>query len=88
LLASQVVFSVPTHSKVVALTIDDAPHPAVTPKILEVLHALGVKATFFVIGSQAEQWPQLLLDITIQVDPSSLQRHVYNAVLCRSPLSS
>ena len=55
----------PTHSKVVALTIDDAPHPAVTPKILEALQALGVKATFFVIGSQAEQWPQLLLAVAV-----------------------
>jgi len=77
---------VPTHSKVVALTIDDAPHPAVTPKILEALQALGVKATFFVIGSQAEQWPQLLLDIASQVGPTTNPHRVSHA--CVSNLSA
>lgn len=77
----------PMHSKVVALTIDDAPHPAVTPKILEALQTLGVKATFFVIGSQAERWPQLLLDIASQVHPPDGTFAMLRSAAPRAPLS-
>lgn len=45
-----VVYSVDTREKVVALTIDDGPHPESTPKILEVLHRHGATATFFLIA--------------------------------------
>lgn len=45
-----VVYSVETLEKVVALTIDDGPHPESTPKILEVLHRHGARATFFLIA--------------------------------------
>lgn len=45
-----VVYSVETREKVVALTIDDGPHPESTPKILEVLHRHGATATFFLIA--------------------------------------
>eukprot|EP00959_Pyramimonas_sp_CCMP1952_P001635 33623-Pyramimonas_sp.AAC.1 len=62
----EVVFSVSTREKLVALTIDDGPHPAVTPGLLETLAHFDVKATFFIIGSHAMRWPQLLDDITKQ----------------------
>jgi peptidoglycan/xylan/chitin deacetylase (PgdA/CDA1 family) len=39
--------------RVVALTIDDAPHPDVTPRILDVLKRNEAHATFFVIGKHA-----------------------------------
>ena len=39
-------------SRIVWLTFDDGPHPVVTPRILEVLAAYRVKATFFVLGSR------------------------------------
>jgi peptidoglycan/xylan/chitin deacetylase (PgdA/CDA1 family) len=44
----------------VALTIDDGPHPLVTPLMLEVLAREGVKATFFVVGQKVEQYPELV----------------------------
>ncbi len=34
-----------------ALTIDDGPNPRITPKILNLLDAYNIKATFFVVGS-------------------------------------
>ncbi len=37
--------------KVVALTIDDAPHEAITPLILDLLKEHGCRATFFCIGT-------------------------------------
>lgn len=62
-LLPKVVFSVPTARKMIALTIDDAPHPAVTPGILHVLAQFDVKATFFIIGHNAMQWPRLVDEI-------------------------
>ena len=46
--------------KSVALTFDDGPHPERTPRILDILREKNVKATFFVIGKNAEKYPDLL----------------------------
>jgi len=46
--------------KSIALTFDDGPHPENTPRILDILKDKGVKATFFVIGKNAEKYPDLL----------------------------
>lgn len=43
----------------IALTIDDGPDPEVTPRVLDVLDAANVKASFFCIGRIAEQHPAL-----------------------------
>ncbi len=39
--------------KTIALTFDDGPDAIYTPKVLDILAAKGVKATFFVVGSAA-----------------------------------
>ncbi|MGH8047082.1 MAG: glycosyltransferase [Chthoniobacterales bacterium] len=44
----------------VALTFDDGPDPEWTPKILDVLRQWHVHATFFLIGENAEQYPELV----------------------------
>ena len=41
----------------IAITFDDGPDPEWTPKILDVLKDKGVKATFFLIGVEAEKYP-------------------------------
>jgi peptidoglycan/xylan/chitin deacetylase (PgdA/CDA1 family)/spore germination protein YaaH/GT2 family glycosyltransferase len=46
--------------KKLAITFDDGPDPRWTPKILDILKEKDVKATFFVIGVDASQFPQLL----------------------------
>ncbi|MGH9643029.1 MAG: polysaccharide deacetylase family protein, partial [Terriglobales bacterium] len=46
--------------KVFTLTFDDGPDPRYTPRILDVLKAKHVPATFFVVGSQAEKSPNLI----------------------------
>ena len=48
-------------SKRVALTFDDGPHPKKTDEILDVLSEYGVKATFFVIGKNAEYYPEAVI---------------------------
>lgn len=47
----------------IALTIDDGPDPEVTPQVLDMLDAAGVKASFFCIGRVARQHPALCRDI-------------------------
>ena len=47
-------------SKRVVISFDDGPDPEWTPKILDVLKRYNVKATFFVIGLEAEKYPGLL----------------------------
>lgn len=46
--------------KQVALTFDDGPNPAKTPALLDALDEAHAPATFFVVGSRAEQAPDLL----------------------------
>jgi peptidoglycan-N-acetylglucosamine deacetylase len=48
----QVLYSVETSAKAVALTIDDGPDPLTTPAILDVLERNGAHATFFIITSR------------------------------------
>ena len=45
----------------IALTFDDGPDPEWTPQILDILKEKHVKATFFVIGANAEANPGLVL---------------------------
>jgi peptidoglycan-N-acetylglucosamine deacetylase len=44
----------------VSLTFDDGPTSLRTPGLLDILRESNVQATFFVIGKQAEQHPELL----------------------------
>ena len=46
--------------KEVYLTFDDGPSSTVTPLILDVLKENNIKATFFVLGSRAEFYPELI----------------------------
>lgn len=47
----------------VALTFDDGPNPAVTPRLLEVLAKYEVRATFFLIGRFVREVPELAREI-------------------------
>ncbi len=47
----------------VALTIDDGPHPEVTPRVLDLLDTLDARATFFCIGEHVRRYPALSRDI-------------------------
>lgn len=44
--------------KVVALTFDDGPNPPYTLQLLDVLDKYGIKSTFFLIGQNAEKYPE------------------------------
>jgi peptidoglycan/xylan/chitin deacetylase (PgdA/CDA1 family) len=47
----------------VALTFDDGPDPDATPRLLRLLGARSVRATFFLIGERAARHPAIVRDI-------------------------
>jgi peptidoglycan/xylan/chitin deacetylase (PgdA/CDA1 family) len=49
--------------RTVYLTFDDGPDPDHTPAVLRILRRSGVRATFFVTGSQAEKHPRIIRQI-------------------------
>ena len=63
----------------VALTFDDGPHPVNTPLVLDALAKAGVKATFFVMGSKADRYPEIVARIVRE--GHSVQNHSYNHTL-------
>jgi peptidoglycan/xylan/chitin deacetylase (PgdA/CDA1 family) len=53
----------PTQRKWVALTFDDGPHPNYTRKFIDLLQSKNAKATFFLIGRQANAFPGLVKEL-------------------------
>ncbi len=44
----------------IAMTFDDGPQPQNTPRLLDMLRARNIKATFYVIGKSVDLYPQVL----------------------------
>jgi len=44
----------------IAMTFDDGPHPQNTTRLLDILRARNIKATFYVIGRSVELYPQVV----------------------------
>ena len=61
-------------AKVIALTFDDGPKEH-TAKLLDVLKEKGVKATFFVVGKQAQAFPEMVK--WIAAEGHEVQNHTY-----------
>jgi peptidoglycan/xylan/chitin deacetylase (PgdA/CDA1 family) len=60
---SSYVWSFSTEKKEVYLTFDDGPHPTITPFVLEQLKQYNALATFFCIGNNVEQYPDVYQQI-------------------------
>lgn len=60
---SKIHYSGDNNKKLVALTFDDGPESKYTPQILDILDQYNIKATFFVIGENAERYPEALRSI-------------------------
>jgi len=54
------VTAVKTASPVVAMTFDDGPHPTLTPRLLDMLKARGLRATFYLVGNRVVTWPEIV----------------------------
>jgi len=48
------------NSESIYLTFDDGPNPDVTPQLLQLLREYNVRATFFLLGKNAEKYPELV----------------------------
>jgi peptidoglycan/xylan/chitin deacetylase (PgdA/CDA1 family) len=44
----------------IAITFDDGPNPNLTPRLLDMLKERGIKATFFVVGKNVEEYPAIV----------------------------
>ena len=58
--AAPIVYQGQGGDRNIALTFDDGPHALHTAEILDILAEYGVHATFFVIGENADRYPELL----------------------------
>ena len=61
---------------VVYLTFDDGPHPVYTPQVLDVLARYDARATFFVIGSLAQAYPDIIQ--LIAAEGHTIANHTWN----------
>jgi peptidoglycan/xylan/chitin deacetylase (PgdA/CDA1 family) len=61
--------------KLIALTFDDGPYPIYTPMLVDVLRDLHVPATFFLIGQDAKEWPELTR--RIEASGNEIGDHTY-----------
>src|SRR5438552_6886336 len=67
----------------VTITFDDGPDPRWTPKILDILKGANVKAAFFLVGANAERYPNLVRRIVNE--GHEIGNHTYyhpNLALC------
>lgn len=54
----EIIWEVPGESKKIALSFDDGPFPETTEPILDLLKEYHAKATFFVVGTRVESFPE------------------------------
>ena len=65
----------PLDQKVLYLTFDDGPTPEITNWTLDLLKSYNAKATFFCIGNNIEQYPEIFADILN--DGHAIGNHTY-----------
>jgi len=65
-------------TKVIYLTFDDGPSPENTPTVLAILKENNIKATFFVLGTEIEKYPDLLK--RIYDEGHGIGNHSYNHI--------
>lgn len=77
--------TLPLGRKEVVLTFDDGPWPDTTRKVLEALKRECVRATFFLLGRNAEQFPAVARRIL--ADGHTVAHHTYShKILSRLPI--
>lgn len=71
----------------VALTFDDGPDPASTPRFLNELERLGVRATFFLLGTQLQAHPALGPRLVAEGHEVAVHGWLHRPHLVRAPWS-
>ena len=67
---------VPDDQKAIALTFDDGPHGTLTPRLLDIFKAKGIKATFFVMGVKVGMHPDIIK--RAQDEGHEIANHAWN----------
>ena len=75
---SSLLWKVKTQKKVIYLTFDDGPVPEITPWVLDKLDEYKVKATFFMVGENADRYPEIVQEI--QSRGHAIGNHSYNHI--------
>ncbi|MCS6916665.1 MAG: polysaccharide deacetylase family protein [Chitinophagales bacterium] len=69
-------WQMPTASRELFLTFDDGPTPFLTEEVLQTLQAFQAQATFFLVGNNAERYPDLVKKI--REGHHSIGNHTYH----------
>lgn len=72
------VWDIPNNEKKIYLTFDDGPTPEVTKWVLDILNQHNIKATFFCIGNNIMQHPDIFKKVI--EDGHAIGNHTYNHV--------
>ncbi|WP_256758839.1 polysaccharide deacetylase family protein [Cohnella sp. WQ 127256] len=73
---SVILHQVHTRRKALALTFDDGPNPIYTRGILDLLKEVSGKATFFMIGEQMENYPDVVR--AVDSEGHEIGNHTYS----------
>ena len=63
---SRLIWSIPAKERVLYLTFDDGPNPLATPFVLDELKKYDAAATFFCIGKNVEEYPNIYRRILME----------------------
>lgn len=69
----------------VAITFDDGPHPQGTPALLDRLDELGWVATFFMLGSAVQQYPDVAREVVRRGHGVGLHGFAHRYLILRTP---
>jgi peptidoglycan-N-acetylglucosamine deacetylase len=73
------------HTNAVALTFDDGPSPVATPAVLDRLDRLGLRATFFPLGSLVARYPDVIAEVVRRGHQVETHGYDHRHHLARSP---
>lgn len=68
----------PTNKKIVYLTFDDGPHPEITRWVSQELKKFNYRGTFFCVGENAMQHPDVIADL--KLEGHAIGNHTHNHI--------
>ncbi|OIK08659.1 polysaccharide deacetylase family protein [Bacillus sp. MUM 116] len=72
-------------SEKIAFTFDDGPNPVYTPQLLDLLKINNIKATFFVVGSNSEKYPEMIARIHSEGHLIGMHNYVHKSNWVMAP---
>lgn len=77
--------ALPLHKGEVVLTFDDGPRPETTPRVLKALTDQCVKATFFMVGNNLAQYPDLARRVASEGHSTAMHSYTHANLGTMSP---